>query len=155
MKWFFILCGLTLGSSLLAQPYERLFSPAGGSWNSTSFVQVAIGEPITGTLRATDVVATQGFLQVFKMTTSTRDQIDQGVRVDLYPNPSDGRITLRHSLPSDQPYRIRVFSLLGQMVYNGKAVGPCSLDLAHLANGMYVLQLEQNQKTYSIKFEKH
>ena len=155
MKWFFILCGLTLSSSLLAQPHERLFSPAAGSWNGTHFVQVAIGEPVTGTLQTTDVVATQGVLQVYKVTTSARDQADQGLSIELYPNPTDGQISLRHSLPSETSYRIQVYSLLGQIVFRTEAQGPCTLDLAPLANGMYILQLEQNQKTYSIKFEKH
>lgn len=155
MKWFFILCGLTLSTCLLAQPHERLFSPAGGSWNSNGLVQAAIGEPVTGTLRTTEVVITQGFIQVFDLTTRTREKDGTQNVVGLFPNPSDGRVTLRHSLPVDRPYRILVTSLLGQTVYQGTASGPCSLDLAHLANGMYILQLEQDQKTYSIKFEKH
>lgn len=155
MKWFFILCGLMLGSSLLAQPYERLLSPAGGSWTGQTVVHVAIGEPITGTLRTDQVIATQGVLQVFKVTTSVRDQQDQQISVSLFPNPTDGQVNLRHSLPADRPCQIRVFNLLGATVFRAEALGSCSLDLAHLANGMYILQLEQDQKTYSIKFEKH
>ena len=156
MKNFLILCGLLLSTGVFAQPFERLLSPGGDTWSTSEYVvSVSLGEPLIGTLRADEYLLTQGFLQVYDLTTGTTNPGQTAHRLELFPNPSDGFVNLRHTLSQDRPYRIHIYNLLGNVVYQTRATGATTLDLTHLSNGLFILQMEQDQKTYSIKFEKH
>jgi len=71
----------------------------------------------------------------------------------VYPNPSGGDINLL--LPAGQPqhYSAEVFNTLGKLVssfqfdHNGGSQ-PVSLDMTNLANGLYLLKLSGENKTY-------
>lgn len=155
MKCFFIAFGLCISSLLVAQPHERLLSTAGASFSASQHVQMVLGEPVAGTFSRPGVVLTQGFLQVFDQTTHSFNPEESRRYVQLFPNPSDGHLTVDHSLSEAEPVSIRVFDILGQQVYSTTAYGRSQHDLSRLANGIYLLQLAQDQKTYLIKFEKH
>lgn len=154
MKWYFMLMGLLVTIVLSAQPHERLFSTAGTSVSNNGLVQMSVGEPVIGSVRSGDITLTQGFLQVFKASVNNRDHAAPESSFILFPNPSDGRLTLLNDLPEDLTYEVSVISLTGEKVFFTETKGTGTFDLSFLPAGIYFLQVMQDQKTNSIKFEK-
>ncbi|MBK8500488.1 MAG: T9SS type A sorting domain-containing protein [Flavobacteriales bacterium] len=59
--------------------------------------------------------------------------------ISIYPNPSNGRLTIRTEEPGN--YTIDVLDLLGQTVMSRRALGTTTLDLAGQAEGMYMVRV--------------
>ena len=78
------------------------------------------------------------------------------VNLNLYPNPNKGTFKVTANLTSSQPVQIRIFTTLGQLVYN-RQVAPLSnkieeeISVNNLAIGFYILQIEAANKSYSTK----
>ncbi len=61
----------------------------------------------------------------------------------VYPNPTEGRLTLTMEGASGFDYH--VFSLMGRCIMNGKVTGnEAILDLSHLNKGVYYISIEWN-----------
>ena len=69
----------------------------------------------------------------------------------LYPNPNNGQFKLE--LPSEE-CNVTVFNRLGQVVYQAKASGSTNLNLQHLVNGMYFINVRSDQYNSTQKFVK-
>lgn len=66
--------------------------------------------------------------------------------LSLYPNPSNGMITILHPFPGSDPYEMEISNLLGIRVFYRKdlffaASGLYNLDLTHLHDGIYHIRL--------------
>ena len=74
--------------------------------------------------------------------------------IDVYPNPGTGDFSVKSmSLPTGS-YDLAVFDAKGNKVYaeNGIVVENefnRNLNLKHLSNGIYILQIINNQNSYS------
>ncbi len=66
--------------------------------------------------------------------------------LSIYPNPTNG---ILHIENVNQQFFARVYTMGGQQVFSAKA-SPV-MDLSHLPNGIYYLQLHQNEKLYTQK----
>ncbi|MCT4586861.1 MAG: BspA family leucine-rich repeat surface protein [Carboxylicivirga sp.] len=70
--------------------------------------------------------------------------------INVYPNPSNGMVNLEYN--TDQPYLLKVYNssgmLVEQQLVNEKQY---QLDLSHLENGIYLVQLIANDKVYTTK----
>ncbi len=63
--------------------------------------------------------------------------------LQIFPNPTTGRLILQRKGPADQPIRLAVYSQLGQLVQQDLSNGARTvLDLQGLPNGVYYLQLQ-------------
>ena len=69
---------------------------------------------------------------------SVYDASSGGVKV--YPVPSTGVVNLK--LENTQMYKYKVKTISGQSILNGETSESQSLDLSHLANGTYILELD-------------
>jgi hypothetical protein len=65
--------------------------------------------------------------------------------ISLYPNPTNGSVSLTANFPTQVSVAVRVFNQVGQMVYAKPAVatnnGNIEVSLEHLANGVYNVQV--------------
>lgn len=63
--------------------------------------------------------------------------------ISIFPNPTTGKVTINLNHAGTQQASLRVLDNLGRVVYSGAAKGNASqqIDLGHLANGLYSLQL--------------
>jgi len=61
---------------------------------------------------------------------------------NFYPNPSNGKITLRNRVD-----KIKVQTTSGQIVFESDKYNQSRLDLSHLRNGIYVFKYIRNGKT--------
>jgi Secretion system C-terminal sorting domain len=67
------------------------------------------------------------------------DEQDELSGVSLYPNPTNGRVTVRMEVPGS--YSIEVIDMLGQTVYTTRTNGTVNLDLAGQAKGVYMVRV--------------
>ena len=71
----------------------------------------------------------------------------------IYPNPSRGKFTINYNFEKDEVVNLTVFNLLGEIVgmYNMKSEDKLySLDLSHLASGVYTVKSESSSKPISV-----
>jgi hypothetical protein len=78
------------------------------------------------------------------------------LQAGVYPNPSQGKTTLKAQLAIAQPYNISVIAQDGRIVWNQSGVAQTdrnyfNLDLTHLSKGIYTLQVQSKDKQYSEK----
>ena len=66
----------------------------------------------------------------------------------LYPNPTQGKITFTENVDE-----VKIFDLLSRLV-KSISVNTSEVDLSDLTNGVYILQVSQNQKTFTAKVVK-
>jgi len=74
--------------------------------------------------------------------------------VDVYPNPAINHLSIRtnHQI---QISEIALYDMLGQMLYNTKAVtsenGACHINLANFASGVYMLKVVTTENEVIMK----
>lgn len=78
------------------------------------------------------------------------------LRINISPNPSTGIFTIQNENPIENAV-ITVADLNGRIVYETKAedINNKSLDLKHLQNGVYILNVANGNAKYSQKLVKH
>lgn len=79
----------------------------------------------------------------------------EGLGVRLYPNPNSGSFQVVLASNSGQPATISVMNILGESVYETNALNnsnaPLTINLSHLANGTYFMQVVNADKVYTNK----
>jgi hypothetical protein len=72
--------------------------------------------------------------------------VEENVAVNLYPNPSNGRITLSFTTTSESSYLTSIFDMAGRLVYSDKSVAIVGentheIILAGVPAGMYMVRV--------------
>ena len=61
----------------------------------------------------------------------------------IFPNPSIGRINIKsNDFKKDIPIIANIFDIKGRKVFSGSSIN-YSFDISRLQNGIYILELEQ------------
>ncbi len=74
----------------------------------------------------------------------------------IYPNPSNGNVTVDVTGLTDEPMTLKVYSITGQLLWS-KTISPsngslhASLQLTQLKTGLYTMQLVQNDHMKNVK----
>jgi hypothetical protein len=90
-------------------------------------------------------------------TTSVEQDMIESSLFKLYPNPSDGRLTLEISSAQTQNLLIVVSDLMGKIAYtndlNLSAMGGSKneLDLSFLTSGIYLIQVSSGKEVFNRK----
>ena len=83
------------------------------------------------------------------------ESVGQEESIKLYPSPSNGHLELRADLANSTNLVINVNDLSGRMVHhtalNQIQRGTSALDLSHLPDGLYVVQMEGSGQRYTQK----
>jgi len=90
-------------------------------------------------------------------TTNTKE-IDGLVNVNLFPNPTAGKVNLKAELEYNQDIQIIVYNFLGEKVYFNQIESAnieLDLDLSNLASGNYLVQLRSSDGMYVEKVQLH
>lgn len=78
---------------------------------------------------------------------STKQQLKH-VQINLFPNPSDGRIQFSGLDNLDHLMPLVLYDLQGREVWRGKISAYHPLDISHLAPGLYFLQFRFDHQTF-------
>lgn len=118
----------------------------------------------TETIEEIDIDAYNKHMQVYVITKSSGDKDDSEVRkhaladdleLTVYPTPNDGNFTIELALETDEAATISVIDSSGKEVYQRtvKGINTHKLDiqLKKPSAGMYVVTVEQGNKTVKIK----
>ena len=75
--------------------------------------------------------------------------------IKIYPNPSHGKITLKHNLSMPHAF-LEIYNGLGQLIEKQSVLNSSiDIDLTHQKNGMYLLKfLDQDKLIYQTKLLK-
>jgi hypothetical protein len=91
--------------------------------------------------------------------TISRSDVFDSWDVTLYPNPSQGEVTLDINLLEGESVNVRVLSLLGQVIYNenidcekGKNVN--NFDLTKLSKGIYHIEVSTISSRKTLQYIK-
>lgn len=124
-------------------------------WKTTAGSVIA---PSPQDRRATIQLETQDTLTaVFKLVTNVKD-LDSGIKMSVYPNPTTGLATVQYSLDESMEVEVSVMNMMGQEVVripgNGakKSAGDhkqvIDLNKVDITSGIYLVKLKAN--TYEI-----
>jgi hypothetical protein len=135
--------------SLNAQTLSPMtISSSGGFFsagsNSLSFT-VAEMTMVQSFIQPTNML-TQGFQQPEQLTTDIEENEAMLGEVSIYPNPSNGQVNISYNAKTDGDYQIKIFDMLGQVVFaetHGTGIGlnTITLNLDQLGQGIYLLEL--------------
>lgn len=104
-------------------------------------VALVVRDPKTGCKDSTEVE--DGI--VVLLNTGTHYVIDG---LEVYPNPSNGLLNVRS--PKNGIMQLALIDLSGKTVYkNTTTSGAGSIDIGHLENGLYLLQIDQNGQRHT------
>jgi len=82
---------------------------------------------------------------------STGD-VDQSEKIQIYPNPSKGKVSLAHSNTSDLE-RIQIFNVLGRLEFETTdfTTELATLNLRHLNSGVYLIRIKSKSGNSTIR----
>ena len=68
--------------------------------------------------------------------------VEYDLTINIYPNPSNGAVTIELNEAPQQPYRLEIINLLGQVLYSDLIIDEITnLDLSSLSSGTYFIQI--------------
>ncbi len=78
--------------------------------------------------------------------------------LSLYPNPNNGSFTIKGNVNSNKEMTIQIVNAVGQLVYETKALPKNKelneqVNVQHLASGVYLLRVKDNDEMQVIKFK--
>lgn len=89
------------------------------------------------------------------MLSSTIVEIEKDLSVQLYPNPARDYIELAFTEIPDNPIEIRIFSVVGSLVYQSEVNDQqVRISLSELKSGMYVVYAKSGDLQFHTKFIK-
>lgn len=85
------------------------------------------------------------------LTTGIEQLLDEESIVSIYPNPSNGIITINQVANNNKPLTIEVYNVLGEKIYADTGIKTKSfeLNIADKPNGVYIVKLIDGEKTIS------
>lgn len=141
---------LSLSVSCLAQQLgvcmEVVASSGGKGIQSNRQLSWTVGEPFMTTMQGAGYAFTQGFHQpdpCGKESVGTFDLADWGL--NLFPNPTEGWLTLQYAPDKNRPLIASVFDLLGRPMLIGQTLASAhgsAIDASAWPPGVYFLRLQ-------------
>ena len=100
-----------------------------------------------GTYTFTNVQADHKIEVSFKSTVGVETITNDDPRITVYPNPTNGQLTIASPNPSKggEQATIEIYNVVGQVVFMSqlsKLSPETTIDISHLANGMYFLKVD-------------
>lgn len=150
MKFFKLIlcCLLPLYAFTQIQVERSVFSSLGSTSSDDLVVDATLGESIIGEFANNDLVLTVGFHQTGILMTSTSFSLDD--HVQIYPNPSIGRVTVLGVMPH---YWFELQDLNGRIIKRFQSFSATiTFDVSTLKEGIYLLKIrDQNGKIINVE----
>ncbi len=147
-KLFFIIIN-ALPGLLAAQTAERQVIGNAGGFTTTTGLQVSntVGESVTNTATSGSIILTQGFQQS-TINTVGIDDIETGLSVMAFPNPTRDMVTLQLYAEKTVALELSVFDINGKLTslpvqkLNVNGAMTQAIDFSLLQSGNYILNLQ-------------
>lgn len=123
------------------------------SLRSFSFVSPNNGQFVTAKISAGGTGDTWCHLDNFAIEQTTSIQnVNQNSYFNIFPNPTSNEINIKQFGNHYELESVRVLNQFGQELLTSKFVD--KINVSDLANGLYILEIRTDNKTYHIKFIK-
>lgn len=136
-----ILAFIPLGLS--AQTIERQVLGSNGALTVLSNIRAnyTIGEPVVTNFISTNLIVNQGFQQNYNVGDGI-NEIDSDFSINAYPNPTDNKIILEFSSPSEIKLTVALIDELGRVLLSNNYIASSStsheiIDMKQLAAANY------------------
>jgi hypothetical protein len=115
-----------------------------------------------GAFNATQCYTLTAFISNTPFKLGDGDQMNPNSTVNnlsnIYPNPSNGRVTVDYSSATDGDVNLVVFDLMGKMVHNqtvtaNQGLNSFNFDYTDLQPGLYMLEVINGSEVKKMKFE--
>ncbi|MBL7932233.1 MAG: T9SS type A sorting domain-containing protein [Bacteroidia bacterium] len=142
---------------------ESVVLTAGGvttyTWNNnqTSTFTIALNASTVFVVNGKDANGCPGSATVnvtVKPCTGIDENIDSGFGLEVFPNPSNGQITIRSELFGDRVF-VEIYNSIGQLIKSEKMVSSAvNLDLQSLHSGLYYIKLREADRQQVVRLVK-
>lgn len=150
------------GIAFTQQGFENCIQVIGatgktGTQNGLTFTYT-VGEPVIVTLTGSTRKVTQGFHQPDLCVPVSTDDLDLAAwGIEVFPNPTDGLLTVRFSAEQGNALQARVSDLLGRPLLSGRSLDQpdgSAIDCSAWQPGVYILQLQDpsTRKRAAVRF---
>lgn len=149
----------TTGSSYVVTVSTSSYGVGSTTSNLDLYPVADLGQPGSwfkqdawGFVTANEIAITRFDVTNFDVGLDTEDDFTSDQRLNLYPNPSTGRVSVK--LPKEGIASLEVFDLNGRRVGQknfDRPVEETTVDLSHLPSGMYIIKVNT---TYHAKISK-
>jgi hypothetical protein len=155
-RYPFILLFLVFALAASAQKQEVIASAGGYNTSGSLSISWTLGETIIPTFQNGNLILTHGFQQQLLVTT-VEENLEELVKVTVYPNPASDNINIRFESPLDGEVTIQLINGQGKLVKTDVievSVTEKQLNLQDLASGTYFLKLTKNKTSNVYKVVK-
>ncbi len=134
---------------------QEVVAPAGGQLaGDTKSISWTLGELVTATFSAEDLILTQGFHQSALTITTVEEIPGMGFGIAAYPNPATDFVTISlKELPSEAT-TFGLYDFSGRKLLSGELVSrEKTLSFGSMDSGVYFLRISrgsQHVKTFKI-----
>lgn len=135
-----------------AQSYQWTFGDGQTSTQPNPIHNFTTGGVYTITLNASNAYCARSTSQTIAIGLSgVEDLFESGIFIN--PNPTPNQLFINAEVIKNR-LQFRLYNLQGQLLQNGNFIGKTELDLSAFANGMYLLQLQSEEKNWVAKVVK-
>lgn len=124
---------------------QQVISSAGKYFKQKNAeISWTIGEPVIETLSNKSVILTQGYQQGYISSNYTKDLIIEGLRLDIFPNPTAETLNLHVKNRDLNKLKFFLHNLEGKIISHGSIESSLTkIDLYRYSNGVYLLRVVQ------------
>lgn len=130
---------------------------SGGGGHETNVSNSAswtLGESLITTLQQGNEILTQGFQQPNYYLTDIFNVEEQQIVVSVFPNPTQGNISISFSKMTKEPYRLEIKDMQGKCLNNYELnLLENNISVEMLAKGMYIFGISSNASSSMINFK--
>jgi hypothetical protein len=134
--------------SVSAQVKQEVIASAGGySLNGNLSISWTLGETIIPTFQNGNLILTHGFQQQL-IITSVEENLEELVKVTVYPNPASDNINISFGEPLDGEVRVFLINSQGKLVKTdviGETIIEKQMNLQDFPSGVYYLKLTKGK----------
>lgn len=134
--------------SVHAQVKQEVIASAGGyNLNGNLSISWTLGETIIPTFQNGDLILTHGFQQQL-IVTSVEENLEELVKVTVYPNPASDNINISFDEPLDGEVRVFLINSQGKLVKTdviGETIIEKQMNLQDFPSGVYYLKLTKGK----------
>jgi len=110
---------------------------------------IKINVPVIRTIKGVSLGKDEILEKAFSITTSLPTNIANNNSIEIYPNPSRGILNISATTEMLNPTKILIYNMSGILIYDREYSSlPTSLDLSSFKNGLYIIKLEQEKKSF-------
>ena len=145
-------CGFSWGN--LAQAQESINSGGGDATGSGGSAAYSIGQVIYTTNFSASGSVAQGVQQPYEIFTIGVEELDFGISLSAFPNPTMNTLTLQVSELTSENMVYQLFDLQGKLIHESQIVGlQTQIDMSQMAMATYFLHVFNQDKTKNQSFK--